>query len=100
MWLLSKERRLRRETLVSLCTCTCAGPRIAGRLPSEARSAARLRRETMGFQRPRAAMLLGEKRLRRETVEGFPLFVGGEARAAGERRLLDPRQGPNALTQL
>src|SRR5688500_15618244 len=25
--------------------------------------------------------LLGEGRLRRETVEGFPLFVGGEARA-------------------
>jgi hypothetical protein len=29
---------------------------------------------------------VGEGRLRRETVEGFPLFVGGEARAEGERR--------------
>ena len=29
---------------------------------------------------------LGEGRLRRETVEGFSLFVGGEARAEGERR--------------
>jgi len=29
---------------------------------------------------------MGEGRLRRETVEGFPLFVGGEARAEGERR--------------
>ena len=27
----------------------------------------------------------GERRLRRETVEGFPLFVSTEARAEGER---------------
>ena len=29
---------------------------------------------------------MGEGRLRRETVEGSPPFVGGEARAEGERR--------------
>src|SRR5207253_5650150 len=34
------------------------------------------------------AVRVGEGRLRRETVEGFPLFVGGEARAEGERRPL------------
>src|SRR5215210_5426900 len=30
--------------------------------------------------------MLGEGRLRRETVKGFPLFVSGEARAFRERR--------------
>ena len=34
---------------------------------------------------------MGERRLRRETVEGFPLFVSGEARAVGERRYLERR---------
>ncbi len=29
---------------------------------------------------------MGERRLRRETVKGFPLFVSGEARAERERR--------------
>src|SRR5688572_33421284 len=37
---------------------------------------------------------MGGGRLRREPVEGFPLFVGGEARAGRERR---PSALPGAL---
>jgi hypothetical protein len=33
--------------------------------------------------------MMGEGRLRRETVEGLPLFVSGEARAERERRASD-----------
>ena len=40
-----------------------------------------------GVDRPgQLAASVGEGRLRRETVEGFPLFVSGEARAERERR--------------
>jgi hypothetical protein len=37
--------------------------------------------EAPSAQRERHPRLLGEGRLRRETVEGFPLFMGAEARA-------------------
>ena len=48
------------------------------------------------FGLPLEATCVGEGRSRRETVEGFPLFVGGQARAEGERSPL-PLSGVRVL---